>query len=145
MQTRDHEFGTVLRQNAPTPHWDFLLGVWRDVFYPITQEEGMTENPRIKALHALLDRNPGDARAHFGLAAEYEKLELWDAVVEELQQYLAMTEDEGNAWGRLGKALKHAGRDQEARAAYEKGVEVARAHGHPSMAAEFEGILAELE
>lgn len=104
----------------------------------------MTENPRIKALHAMVERNPGDPRAHFGLAAEYEKLELWDAVVEELQQYLTMTADEGNAWGRLGRALKHAGRAGEAREAYLKGIEAARNHGHPSMAAEFEEILAEM-
>lgn len=102
----------------------------------------MSENPRIKALHAILEKNPDDARAHFGLAAEYEKLELWDAVVEELQQYLAITEDQGNAWGRLGNALKNAGRDHEARDAYEKGVRAAQTHGHPSMAVEFEEILA---
>lgn len=101
----------------------------------------MTDNPRIQALHAMLERNPNDARAHFGLAAEYEKLELWDAAVEELQQYLAMTEDQGNAWGRLGKALGLAGRADDARAAYQKGIEQARKHGHPSMAAEFEEIL----
>lgn len=101
----------------------------------------MTENPRIKALHAMVEKNPNDPRAHFGLAAEYEKLELWDAAVEELQQYLAMTEDEGNAWGRLGKALKNAGREKEARDAYEKGIAAARKHGHPSMAAEFEEVL----
>ena len=104
----------------------------------------MTENPRIKALHDLVAKNPNDPRAHFGLAAEYEKLELWDAVVEELQQYLAMTEDEGNAWGRLGKALHKAGREVEAREAYEKGIAAAMKHGHPSMAAEFEETLASL-
>ena len=103
----------------------------------------MSENPRIHAMREMLKKNPNDARAHFGLAAEYEKLELWDAVVEELQQYLAMTTDQGNAWGRLGKALKNAGRDSDAREAYQKGIEAARAHGHPSMAAEFEEILAE--
>ena len=105
----------------------------------------MTENARIQALHAMLARNPNDARAHFGLAAEYEKLELWDAAVEELQQYLAMTEDQGNAWGRLGKALRLAGRDDEAREAYRTGIEQAARHGHPSMAAEFEETLAEWE
>lgn len=103
----------------------------------------MSENPRIEKLRAMLERHPEDARAHFGLAAEYEKLELWDAVVEELQQYLAMTEDQGNAWGRLGRALRAAGRDREARAAYARGIEQARRHGHPSMAAEFEELLEE--
>jgi E3 SUMO-protein ligase RanBP2 len=102
----------------------------------------MTENSRIQALRGMLERNPGDPRAHFGLATEYEKLELWDAVVEELQQYLALTEDQGNAWGRLGKALRHAGREAEAREAYQRGVQAAYAHGHPSMAADFEELLA---
>lgn len=101
----------------------------------------MTENERIQALRDMLTRNPNDARVHFGLAAEYEKLELWDAAVEELQQYLALTRDQGNAWGRLGKALRNAGRDSEARHAYERGVKEAYAHGHPSMAGEFEEIL----
>jgi tetratricopeptide (TPR) repeat protein len=105
----------------------------------------MSENPRIKALHALLEKNPNDARAHFGLAAEYEKLELWDAVVEELQQYLAMTEDQGNAWGRLAHALRKGGRDAEAREAYQKGITAAQANGHPSMAAEFQATLEEWE
>lgn len=103
----------------------------------------MSDNPRIKALHAMLEKNPNDARVHFGLASEYEKLELWDAVVGELQQYLAMTDDQGNAWGRLGKALRHAGRDQEARDAYQKGIAAAKAHGHPGMAVEFEDTVAE--
>ena len=103
----------------------------------------MNETPRIAALRAMLEKNPGDARAHFGLASEYEKLERWDAVVEELTKYLGMTTDQGNAWGRLGHALKKAGKDAESRAAYEKGIAAARAHGHPSMAMEFEEILAD--
>jgi hypothetical protein len=35
------------------------------------------------------------------------------------------------------------GRADEARAAYARGIEIARAHGHPSMAAEFEEVLAD--
>jgi E3 SUMO-protein ligase RanBP2 len=96
-------------------------------------------------MRALLAKNPNDPRAHFGLAAEYEKLELWDAVVEELQQYLALTEDQGNAYGRLGKAFLKAGRQDEAHDAYQKGIEQAMRHGHPSMASEFQQILEEFE
>ncbi len=103
----------------------------------------MIDNPRITALRAMIQRNPNDPRVHFGLAAEYEKLELWDAVVEELQQYLAMTDDQGNAWGRLGKALRQAGLVAESRAAYESGIEAACRHGHPTMAQEFREILDE--
>jgi predicted Zn-dependent protease len=106
-----------------------------------TVKDCMIDNPRITALRAMLDRNPNDPRVRFGLAAEYEKLERWEDVVAELQHYLAMTDDEGNAWGRLGNALRQAGQVAEARAAYEKGIEAARRHGHPSMAQGFAEIL----
>lgn len=99
------------------------------------------QNPRIDALRKMLERNPDDARVRFGLANEYEKLGLWENVVDELRAYLALTDDEGNAWGRLGRALRELGRHDEARDAYRKGIDAAYAHGHPSMGAEFEEIL----
>ena len=76
-----------------------------------------------------------------GVAAEYERLGRWELVVQELREYLALTDDEGNAWGRLGNALRQLGRDAEARDAYRRGIEAAQRHGHPGMAAEFEEIL----
>jgi len=101
-------------------------------------------NDRIHALERMLARNPGDPRAHFGLAAEYEKLGDNDRVIAHLERYLALTDDEGNAWGRLGTALVRQGRTEEARRAYERGIEQARHHGHPSMAGEFEMALEDL-
>ena len=98
---------------------------------------------RIEKLKQMLERNPEDARARFGLAAEYEKLGLWEDVVTQLEAYLIDVEDEGNAWGRLGHALQRLGREEEAQAAYRRGVQAATRHGHPSMAAEFEEILEE--
>jgi len=98
---------------------------------------------RIDALKTMIDRNPNDPRLRFGLALEYEKLGEWEQVVRELQEYLALAEDEGNAWGRLGNALRELGRDDEAKDAYRKGIDAAYRHGHPSMAAEFEEILEE--
>lgn len=97
--------------------------------------------PRIANLQRMLDKHPDDARLRFGLALEYEKAERWEDAVTELERYLQATEDEGNAWGRLGAALRRLGRDEEARAAYRKGIEAARRHQHPTMAAEFEELL----
>ena len=99
---------------------------------------------RIDALRRMVERKPDDARARFGLAAEYERLGRWEDVVRELQAYLGLAEDEGNAWGRLGHALRQLGRDDEARAAFGRGIEEASRHGHPSMAAEFEETLDEM-
>ncbi|NIY07679.1 MAG: hypothetical protein GWN02_05095 [Gemmatimonadetes bacterium] len=99
-------------------------------------------NPRIENLRRMLDRHPSDARLRFGLALEYEKMSQWDDVAAELERYLELTEDEGNAWGRMGAALRKLGREDEARQAYRNGVDAARRHSHPTMAAEFEDILA---
>ena len=99
-------------------------------------------NPRIENLRRMLEKHPDDPRLRFGLALEYEKLERWAEVAEELQHYLELTTDEGNAWGRLGEALRRLGRDAEARDAYRKGMEAAQRHHHPTMAAEFEEVLA---
>jgi len=99
---------------------------------------------RISALQRMLERNPQDARAHFGLASEYEKVGDWTSAVEHLRLYLAIAEDQGNAWGRLGRALTELGRSTEAVEAYRTGIQQALRHGHPSMAMEFEQTIEEL-
>jgi E3 SUMO-protein ligase RanBP2 len=98
---------------------------------------------RLDALLRMLERNPDDVRVHFGLAAEYEKLGRWEDSVATLRRYLDLADDEGNAWGRLAHGLRQLGREEEAREAWTRGVDVALRHGHPSLAAEFEEILAE--
>lgn len=99
---------------------------------------------RVEALKRMIEARPQDGRARFGLALEYERLGRWEEVVTELRDYLALAEDEGNAYGRLGRALRELGRHEEAREAYRQGVEAAYRHGHPSMAQEFEEVLEEL-
>lgn len=102
-----------------------------------------TSNPRIDNLRRMLEQHPDDARLRFGLALEHEKLGQWEEVAEELERYLELTEDEGNAWGRLGAALRRTGHEEEARHAYRQGIDAATRHNHPTMAAEFEEILAD--
>jgi Flp pilus assembly protein TadD len=98
---------------------------------------------RIDVLRGMLKRRPDDSRARFGLALEYEKAERWEEAAAELRRYLDSTEDEGNAWGRLGHVLRELGQEEEARKAYQRGIEVALRHNHPTMAAEFEETLEE--
>lgn len=93
---------------------------------------------RLDALRSLVARSPQNAAARFGLATELLKAELWDEAREQLEAYLAMHEDEGNAWGKLADALEKLGRSDDARDALRKGIEASRRHGHPGMAAEFE-------
>jgi len=77
----------------------------------------------------------------FALAVEYEREGRWADAVAQLEAYLAQADDEGNAWGRLARALRALGRSAEARAALARGIEAARRHGHPSLAADLEDEL----
>ena len=99
---------------------------------------------RLTALQKMLERNAQDSRAHFGLAAELEKQADWSGVIRHLQAYLQLANDQGNAWGRLGHAFRQVGDTASAATAYQRGITAARQHGHPSMAAEFEEIIAEM-
>ena len=100
---------------------------------------------RVSALEAMLERRPEDGRLRFGLALEYLATGRLEHGVRELRAYVDGSDDEGNAWGRLGAALLELGREDEAREAYRLGIEAAYRHGHPTMAAEFEEVLADWE
>jgi Flp pilus assembly protein TadD len=97
---------------------------------------------RAEALEQLLTTRPNDERLLFGLALEYLNEDRLEEGVEALRKYLALADDQGNAWGRLGAALRRLGREAEARDAFARGIESAERHGHPSMAEE---LRAELE
>lgn len=84
----------------------------------------------------MLESRPGEPRLLFGLALEYLNANRLDEGVETLGKYLAVADDEGNAWGRLGQALRELGREDEAREAFRRGVEAAERHGHLAMAEE---------
>ncbi|HZI19500.1 MAG TPA: hypothetical protein VEY09_12990 [Pyrinomonadaceae bacterium] len=85
----------------------------------------------------MLESDPDNTAVMFGLAKEYEKAGRWDEMIETLSIYLERADDEGNAYGMLAAAYFKTGRREAARRAYEKGAEVAQAHGHPSMAQDY--------
>ncbi len=100
---------------------------------------------RAITLEKLLERNPEDSRLRFGLALEYLRAGRSRDGVRELRAYLAASDDEGNAWGRLAAVLLEMGEHEEAKDAYRRGIEAAYEHGHPTMAEEFEQTLEGLD
>jgi predicted Zn-dependent protease len=92
---------------------------------------------RIEVFKQMLEAEPDNTMVMFGLAKEYEKLGQTAEVISLLENYLAKADDEGNAYGMLAKAYEQNGEREKAKAAYEKGVEVSLAHGHPSMANDY--------
>lgn len=97
---------------------------------------------RIEIFKQMLEADPTNSNVLFGLAKEYEKAGLNDALIETLTRYLATSNDEGNAYGMLASAYEKIGDRVKAREVYQQGIEAALAHGHPSMAEEYRMTLA---
>ena len=97
---------------------------------------------RIELFQQLLTTDPGNTSVLFGLAKEYEKAGDDEALIETLNRYLERVDDEGNAFGMLAGAYERLGRRDQAREAYERGIETAQRHGHPGMAEEYRMTLA---
>ena len=92
---------------------------------------------RIDIFRMMLEGDPDNTAVMFGLAKEYEKAGRFDDMIDVLADYLQRADDEGNAYGMLATAYLKLGNRDAARRAYEKGAEVAQAHGHPSMAQDY--------
>lgn len=97
---------------------------------------------RIEIFEQMLAHDPANTSVLFGLAKEYEKNGQDDKVIERLLQYLAVADDEGNAYGMLASAYERTGDREKARDAYQRGIETAQRHGHPGMAEEYRMTLA---
>ncbi len=96
---------------------------------------------RIEVFKEMLVADPDNTMVMFGLAKEYEKLGQQADVIDLLETYLAKADDEGNAYGVLANAYARSGDREKAVAVYRKGIDVAMAHGHPSMANEYKMTL----
>ena len=92
---------------------------------------------RIDIFKQILETDPGNSNVLFGLAKEYEKAGLNPEVIATLDRYLASSDDEGNAYGMLASAYERIGEREKAKETYQRGLEAATAHGHPSMAEEY--------
>jgi tetratricopeptide (TPR) repeat protein len=98
---------------------------------------------RIDIFKQMLTSDPVNSSILFGLAKEYEKAGQSPEMIETLERYLAIADDEGNAFGMLARAYEKAAQPEKARATYQRGIDAAMAHGHPSMAEEYKTALEE--
>lgn len=92
---------------------------------------------RIDIFKRILETDPENGTVLFGLAKEYEKAGAHEALIDTLTRYLAHSDDQGNAYGMVARAYEKLGQRQNARAAYQRGIEAAQHHGHPGMAEEY--------
>ncbi|MBC8032020.1 MAG: tetratricopeptide repeat protein [Pyrinomonadaceae bacterium] len=98
---------------------------------------------RIDIFKQMLVNDPINSSILFGLAKEYEKAGQTPEMIETLERYLAIADDEGNAYGMLARAYEQTDQRDKAKETYQRGINAATLHGHPSMAEEYRVTLTE--
>ena len=96
---------------------------------------------RIEYFERMLADNPNNPTGLLALANEYKKAGRDEDEAAVLKRYVAVNEDEGNAYLRLGEVLERLGRGEEARAAYGEGIGKAEKFGHSGMAGDLRAAL----
>jgi predicted Zn-dependent protease len=95
------------------------------------------DDSRIETFAKMLESEPENNLVRFGLANEYLKAERYEDAINALNEYLQRADDEGAAFGMLARAYEKVGMTDAAREAYQRGIEAAELHRHPSMAEDY--------
>jgi Flp pilus assembly protein TadD len=101
--------------------------------------------PLIERLETLLAAGKDNALLRFSLGSEYLKAGDAASACSHLARALEHDPDYSAAWKLYGKALTQAGRLDEARAAYGRGIEVAERKGDKQAAKEMRVFARRLE
>jgi len=105
----------------------------------------MTQEPRLEKFKDMVARFPDDPRARYFLAHELFRVEDWAGAAAQYDAYWRMAPgDEGAALKNLGLCYERLGRNEDAAAAYQRGIDRALAHGHEGLASELRFLLSEL-
>jgi Tfp pilus assembly protein PilF len=96
---------------------------------------------RLQILKSMVEQNPADSFARYGLAMEYRNGGDLEAAMEEFRALMVHNPDYSPAYFHGGQTLERLGKLDEARAAYEKGVEVTTRSGDQHARSEMQGAL----
>lgn len=98
---------------------------------------------RIDAFTAMLKDQPDNEMIWYGLANEHTKLGNWAAAAEALRNVIRLKPDYTSAYQLLGSALLNLGEHEEARRAWQAGIEAADRTGAWKARQHMEGLLAQ--
>ena len=96
---------------------------------------------RLDILKSMVEQNPTDGFARYGLAMEYRNTGDLDAAMGEFRALMAANPDYAPAYFHGGQTLERMGRVVEAREVYLRGVEVTARGGDPHARSEMQGAL----
>ncbi len=92
-------------------------------------------------LKSMLDRDPLDAFARYGLAMEYANSGDLEEAVRQYRELLRSHENYAAGYYHGGQALEKLGRIEEARQIYEKGIEITTRSGDLKTRSELQAAL----
>jgi uncharacterized protein HemY len=98
---------------------------------------------RIDVFKTLAEQQPDDVMIWYGLGTEYSKLEQWTEAASALERVIELNPDYTAAYQMLGSALMGAGKNDDARAVWTKGIEAADRTGAWKARQHLEGLLAQ--
>ena len=96
---------------------------------------------RLEVLKSMIQQNPSDVFARYGLAMEYANSGNLEEAVAEYRALLAENSNYAAAYYHGGQALERLGRVEEAREMYEKGIEVTARSGDSKTCNELQAAL----
>ena len=96
---------------------------------------------RLETLKSLSAQNPQDSFLRYGLAMEYKNAGDLESALREFQALMDANPDYCATYFHAGQTLERIGRAEEARAAYEKGIEVTTRKGDEHARSELQGAL----
>lgn len=96
---------------------------------------------RLEILKQMVGQDPNNAFARYGLAMEYSNTGDFKQAVAEFRTLLGRDENYAAAYYHGGQALEKLGQADEARAMYEKGIEITTRNGDSHTRSEIEAAL----
>ncbi|SRR6266516_3801831 len=96
---------------------------------------------RLEILQQMVSRDPSNTFARYGLAMEYANSGDWEQALIEFRTLLQHDENYAAAYFHGGQALEKLGEIEQARAMYEKGIEVTTRKGDLHTRSEIEAAL----
>jgi tetratricopeptide (TPR) repeat protein len=96
---------------------------------------------RLDTLKSMLEQDPTSAFARYGLAMEYVNLGRLDEAIDEFHSLLGTHPNYAAGYYHAGRALEQLGKIDEARAMYEKGIEVTTRTGDAHTRSELQAAL----
>ena len=96
---------------------------------------------RLEILKQMLDRNPKDSFARYGVAMEYVRAGEFESAAAEFKTIVELDPNYTAAYFHGGQALEKLGLIEEARALYTTGVEACTRAGNAHARSEMQGAL----